>query len=62
MAISSKTVMPTTFKGIGDNYGRLHPQFAETGAVFPYYRFGNTGDQEVIKREIKKMTTSYCYF
>ena len=40
MAISSKTVMPTTFKEIGDNCGRPHPQFAPTGAVFPYYRFG----------------------
>ena len=34
--------MPITFKGIGDNYGRLHAQFARTGgggAVFPCYRF-----------------------
>ena len=23
--------MPITFKGIGDNYGRLHAQFARTG-------------------------------
>ena len=34
--------MPTTFKGICDNYGQLHPQFAQAGAVFPYYRFGYT--------------------
>ena len=40
--------MPTTFKGIGDNYGRLHPQFARAGAVFPYYGFGYTqkGNEE----------------
>ena len=31
--------MPTTFKGIGDNYGQLHPQLAQTGAVFLYYLF-----------------------
>ena len=48
MAISSRTVMPTTFKGICDNYGRLHPHFARTGAVLPYYRFGynQKGNQE----------------
>ena len=48
MAMRSKTVMPTTFKGIGDNYGQLHSQFARTGAVFPYYRFGyyKKGNQE----------------
>ena len=32
--------MPTTFKGIGDNYGRLYLRFARTGAVLSYYRFG----------------------
>ena len=31
--------MPITFKGISDNYGRLHAQFARRGAVFPCYRF-----------------------
>ena len=40
--------MSTTFKGIGDNYGRLHPQLVRMGAVFPYYRFGynQKGNQE----------------
>ena len=48
MAISTKDVMPTTFKGIGENYGRLHQQFAWMGAVFSYYRFGcnQKGNQE----------------
>ena len=27
--------MLTTFKGISDNQGRLHPQLARTGAVLP---------------------------
>ena len=40
MVTSSKTVVPTTLKGIGDNYGWLHPQVARTGEVFLYYRFG----------------------
>ena len=40
MAISSNTVMPTTFKEISDNYGWPHPQFERTGAVFRYYWFG----------------------
>ena len=35
VAISSKTVMPTTLKGIGDNYGRLHPQFCANGCRIP---------------------------
>ena len=48
MATCSKTVMLTTFKGIGNNYDRLRPQFAGTGVVFPYYRFGynQKGNQE----------------
>ena len=48
MTISSKIFVPTTSKGIGDNYGRLYPQFARAGAVFLYYWFGYTqkGNQE----------------
>ena len=39
MAIRSKTVMPTTFTEIRDNYNRLHPQFARAVAVFSNYRW-----------------------
>ena len=48
MTASSKTVMPITFKGISDTYGRLHPRFARTGAELPYFRFGDNqnGNQE----------------
>ena len=48
MAISTKTVMTITFKGIGDNCGRVHPQFARTGAILPYYQIGynRKGNQE----------------
>ena len=48
--------MPTKFKGISNNCDRLHPQFARTGAVLPYYWLGSN------EREIKEMATSYCYF
>ena len=51
--------MPITFKGIGDNYGRLHAQFARTGGGVLYSRV--TGFY-TIKRKIKKMGSSYCYF
>ena len=40
MAISSRTVIPTRFKGISDNYGRLYSQFVRTGTVVPYNWFG----------------------
>ena len=40
MAISSNTVIPTTFKGMSDNHGRQHPRWARLGAVLPYHPFG----------------------
>ena len=48
MAISSRSVIPTRFQGISDNYGQLHAQFVRTGAVVPYNWFGynQEGNQE----------------
>ena len=39
-AIRSMTVIPTAFKEISDNHGRLHLELARTGAVLPYHRSG----------------------
>ena len=48
MAISSRSVIPTRFQGISDNYGQQHAQFVRTGAVVPYNWFGynQEGNQE----------------
>ena len=48
MAVSSKTVIPTTLKGIRDKHGRLHPQLARTVAVLLQHAFGfnQNGNQE----------------
>ena len=40
--MNSKFVIPTTFKGVSDNHGRLHPQLALTGTVFLYDTFGHS--------------------
>ena len=40
MAISSKSVISTRFKETSDNYGRLYSQFAQKGAIVPYYWSG----------------------
>ena len=50
MAISPKTVIPTTFKGMNAYHRQLHSQFARTVSVLSS-RF------DAIKREMKKMAT-----
>ena len=54
--VNWKTVIRTTFKGISDNHGRMHPQLARTGAVLPITRL------DAMKSVIKKMVASYCSF
>ena len=44
----SKTAIPTTLEGIGDNRGRLHPQLGRMDGLLPYRPFGynSKGNQE----------------
>ena len=57
MAISSKTLLPPTFKGIGDNYTAGCIRSLRKRVT--YSRIISLG---TIKRDIEKMATSYCYF
>ena len=64
--------MPTTFKGISDNYGQLHPQSAQMGAVLPHYGFGHNRKRnqengfiislllEILVRPESKRSRSWC--
>ena len=56
MAIISKAFVPSPFKGIGGNHDRLHPQLRDLVLFCRITRL------DTIKREIKKMASSYWSF